>query len=124
MNASHQVYLALSGDAAVAAITDTVRPMRLHQDDALPAVVYQPVSTNAGASLQGDTSNLDHVRMQVDCWAETFTQARDLASAVRDAMRPRTNNLFARFIDERSVYELTNRRYGVSADYYIWQHQH
>lgn len=143
MNASEQIYRALSASQGVTAITDTIRPMHLAEHDTLPALVYSIIGTDPAATLAGDTGNRDRVRLQIDAWADSYGAAQTLALAVRKALRPRVSVdvielvsppgapafhlyqalLYARLIDQRTDYNTETRRHRVSADYYVWQSQ-
>ena len=141
MNASDQLYSALIADTGVMAIATVVRPVHLADNDELPAIVYQIINTRPIGSLQGDTSNLDHVRMQIDAWAMDYPTAVDLGTAIRNALRPRAlvdalvlvddgdpqtavprdSLIFARIIDQTFDYNTETRRHRCRMDFYIWQ---
>ena len=72
----------LRADAGVAAIADMrVFPGARPQNSALPAIVVNRIS---GGPLYADDGEvgLEQGRIQVDCWAETYTGAKLLARAV------------------------------------------
>jgi hypothetical protein len=66
-------------------VTTRVFPGSLPQAYALPAVTVHVIS---GGPLYADDGEvgLDEVRIQVDCWAETYTAAKLLARQVRASL--------------------------------------
>lgn len=76
----------LINNAAVAALVGSrVYPMRLPQGFVLPAISYQRISGPRQYDSVGATGRV-HSRFQVNCWAETYAGARDLANKVRLAL--------------------------------------
>jgi hypothetical protein len=76
----------LLADSGVAAIVGTrVFPGSRPQGSALPAAVLNRIS---GGPLYADDGEvgLEQGRIQVDCWAETYTAAKTLARAVTAAL--------------------------------------
>ncbi|MGE0294967.1 MAG: DUF3168 domain-containing protein [Hyphomonadaceae bacterium] len=121
---------ALREDAAVGAIVGAgasarVYPLVLPQSVNLPAVTYQRISTPrvVTTTLSGPNARVN-CRMQVDCWAGTFAQAKALSSAVRAALLS-ADSFTAIAIDNRDLYEPGDRADGLSifrssADYSCW----
>jgi hypothetical protein len=84
----------------------------------MPAVTYGRVSTVAANHLGGH-GGLDLVRVQIDCWAETYDEAKSVASGVRVLVQAAPlNGLLA---NEFEDYEPDTERYRVSSDYTVWQ---
>lgn len=75
---------------AVSAVTDLVGtrvfPAPLPQGQTLPAVTYQRVS-GARESAMGSDTGVAHPRIQVDCWASSYSGVKALATAVRGALQ-------------------------------------
>lgn len=70
-------------DAAIAAVVETrVYPLRRPQGSALPAIVSTRISGQPLYVDEGE-AGLQNARVQVDSWAATYTQAKDLAQLVR-----------------------------------------
>ena len=72
--------------SGVSAIVGTrVFPLSLPQGSAKPAITVQRVS---GAPLYADDGEvgLEAARMQIDCWAETYSGAKLLSRAARDCL--------------------------------------
>lgn len=115
----------LSADPSIGAIVGLagsarIYPLLMPQGGALPAVTYQRISTPRidTASMLGHNARV-RCRMQVDCWAPTFAQAKALSDAVRAAMATATT-FTALAVDERHTYEDDTRIYRASADYSCW----
>lgn len=66
-------------------VGDRVYPMRLPQDEPLPAVVYQSISRAREESHSGP-SGLYHPRIQLNCWDDSYTGAKKLAKRIIQAL--------------------------------------
>lgn len=79
-----QVIAQLLNDQAVSAIVGSrVFPGRRIQAGDLPAVVFQVISQMPGYDDQGEIGLTDS-RIQIDCWAATYTEAKELSRAVTE----------------------------------------
>jgi hypothetical protein len=105
--------------AAATAAAGRVYPMERPENSALPAIVYQRVSTTPDVTLAGD-SGLDAVRLQVACWASTYAAAKSLAAAARTAI---TGSASLKAITEMELDDRDEdtREYRVILDFRIWQ---
>lgn len=73
---------ALINNAAVAALISTrCYPMFLAQGYTLPAVSYQRISGPRPRDTVDATGRVNAI-FQIDCWAGTYSQARDLSAKV------------------------------------------
>ena len=83
-----QAILAQGSPATAAG--ERVYAMRAPQSSTvLPRITYQRITTSPETSLSG-SSNLDAVRIQVDCWARTFLGAVALAAQARGLLEADT----------------------------------
>jgi hypothetical protein len=76
----------LLATGAVAAIVGTrVFPGSRPQASALPALVFNTIS---GAPVYTDDgeAGLEEARIQIDCWAETYSASKTLAGAVKASL--------------------------------------
>jgi hypothetical protein len=76
----------LLATSAVATIVGTgVYPGAKPQGAPLPAIVFNKIS---GAPLYDDKgeAGIEESRLQIDCWATSYTAAKGLARAVRDSL--------------------------------------
>lgn len=72
------IYSLITGDAAFAAVAaDRLFPVILPKIPTLPAVTYQRITTRRSYATAGPI-DLNRIRIQFDCWAATYPQAKDL----------------------------------------------
>ncbi len=117
----------LTGDATVAALVGTrISPNIIRQGTAMPAVTYQQISGQRDHTLDG-ASGFVEGRFQVNCWAKTYAETRELADAVRDALDDySTGTIQAIHLeDEGDIPTLMGgvdkiRRYGKRLDFTVW----
>ena len=83
-----------------------------------PAVTYQRISAETHNSLSG-WSGRDHVRMQIDCWAQGYDEAKRLAAEVRLAMEGA--GFKGLMVNDSDDFEPDLELFRVSADYMVWQ---
>lgn len=77
----------LLSDVALTTLTDQrVHPMFLPQQSALPAVTYQRISDARHHAHDGE-SRLQGVRVQFNCYAERYSEAKDVARFLQAAVR-------------------------------------
>lgn len=114
------IYATLKNDAGVTALVSSrIYPVVMPEGTALPAVVYQRISTNPVASLDGD-SGLDLVRMQISSWGKSYSSAKVLAAAVRTSLVG-ANALKLRTESEQDDYDPETRLHRVISDFIVWQ---
>lgn len=114
-----QIVVILSADESVSSLAGSrIYPLRIPQRAVLPAVVYQKIGVTPINSLDGD-SGLDIVRLQVSCWAQTYAQAADLASAVRQAL---TNAPTLKCLTEFEIdgEDQETKSFRIITDFTIW----
>ena len=125
MSAEKDVIARLVADTTVHAVcADRIRPVKLKQDETLPAVTVQRVTADFGGSLQGDTTNKTRAYVQVDCYAKTYGAVDSLVTAVRTAMKSLTTSAGhsrAIPIDSTDFYEDVDETFRVSLDFYVWE---
>src|SRR5690606_40980468 len=81
----------LLADPAVASlIGDRMTPPPIPEGSALPCLTYTLAAITEDHQ-EGDEDTLEMARLQIDCWATSHKQVRQLAQAVRRAM-PRTRS--------------------------------
>lgn len=92
----------------------------LDRSVAYPNVSYTRVGTTFLHTLAGN-SGLDRVRMQVDCWAENYADAKTLSAQVRALMQAASFKALPE--EERDEESGIEGVYRVTTDYYCWQGQ-
>lgn len=114
-----KLYALLTADPAVSAIVGTrVYPMVLPQRCTFPAASYFRVSGGQQNTLDG-YSGTENPRIQVDCWAREYADAKALASAIRTAMDGATN-FKALCISDRDMYEDDAELHRVLLEFSCW----
>jgi hypothetical protein len=103
------LYTRLTTDIGVAALVGTrVYPLILPQDPILPAVVYRRISTGE-FHTHDEAGGLRESRVQVDCLAQTYAGAKQIATAVLSSLNgwlDRDNDILACLLqNEFEVYE-------------------
>ena len=95
-----------------------IYPVFLPQDPIYPAISYQRISSQPQTSM-GGFCNLDNPRIQIDCWATSYSAVKGMAEAVRDAMMssPAFNALE---ISDQDLFEPDLEIYRVSIDFSCW----
>lgn len=99
-------------------IDTRVYPMFLPQNPTLPAITYQRVSGERDRSLTG-LNSLSHPRIQFDCWAETYAEAKTLGEEVISALNDYPGVVF---YGDRDLHEPSLGIYRVSIDIAVWHH--
>lgn len=69
--------------AVSALVGDKVYPLSAKQGIGYPRIEYQALSGLALASLDSGPCSLHQARYQLSCWGETYSEAKDLARAVK-----------------------------------------
>ncbi|HKJ75398.1 MAG TPA: DUF3168 domain-containing protein [Alphaproteobacteria bacterium] len=119
----------LLADATISGLVGTrIFPVRAPQGGSFPAMTYTPVSgqrfhnTGGGAGLSGP-------RIQFDCWAEAYSEAKSLADALRERLdgysgSAGSGTVQGAFFDtERDSFEPdagVSGLYRVSHDYFVY----
>jgi hypothetical protein len=62
-----------------------IYPLTIPQQEELPAVTFMKVS-DVPEHAMGSDADIKTVRMQVDCWAETFDDMKAIEDQVKDAL--------------------------------------
>lgn len=86
------IFQVCAANAAVIAVLGS-SPVRFYpfgeapQDGAKPYAVWQSIGGSPENYL-GDVPDVDTFGLQIDCYAESAQQCRDIAQALRDAIEP------------------------------------
>jgi hypothetical protein len=107
-----------------------IHPNMIPQDGTLPALVYTQISSNRELDIAGPQSFMQ-VRIQVDCWHNSYSGVKALADAVRVSLNgvgiasPRllgtepVQLVFLENDNDLSDFEGDRRDYRVSQDWAI-----
>lgn len=105
-----------------------IYPVLLPQAPTFPAMTYQRVSGSRVQSLTGP-SGMAHPRFQIDCWAQTYDGAKELAAAVMtelDGYRGTMGDTRVGGVivyGDRDIYEPDVEIFRVTIDITIWHDQ-
>jgi len=121
------VYSRLNKYASVSAlVSGRIYPLVLEQNTSYPAITYTKVASVHIHDLDG-SAGLANPTFQVDSWAYTYPEARNLSDAVRRALQgysgsPYTGTVVSGIYltGERHFYDSEVKIYRVSADYEVW----
>lgn len=73
-------------------IAGRIYPEIMPQDVVYPAISYQRISTVRYQMLEG-VDDFTQARLQVDCWSDTYSGVKSLATAVKSALDGATGTL-------------------------------
>lgn len=113
------IFSCLTGASGVSSVVgERIYALVLPQGCALPAISYFRVSGPRQMSLEG-YSNLESPRIQIDCWATSYAQAKTLAAAVRAAMLSSTDFKVSG-ISDQDLFDESIGIFRVSTDFSVW----
>lgn len=120
MNESQMRFILLGQPALAALLGERMYPVTLPQGATLPAVTYSLISgTTEGDSQDGP--GVSRRRYQFDCWAETYSAATVVATALATAVSGTSRIGQASFIDnEVDSYEPETQRWRRIVDVMVW----
>lgn len=73
----------LQSDSAISAMVgERIHPLILPERSEFPAITYTLVFGEPQNSLDGFTSGLRRISVQIDCWSRTFDRTKSVAEAV------------------------------------------
>ena len=105
-------------DALKGLVSNRVYPLVMPQNPTLPAIVYTIISTNAQNTLCTPPSTIDQVLVQVDAYAETYLESKQLMNSARGALEQ--SSLKATLQTVQEFWENDPKIYRASADLYCW----
>jgi len=76
----------LSSDSNITAlVSDRIYGSRMPQSPTYPNIVYSRISADRDRTVEG-ANGIERARIQLDCRARTYGEAKDLAAAVIDSI--------------------------------------
>lgn len=122
-----ELYTHLVGRPAISAVIGTrMHPHFIPQDEALPAIVFEPLSAGSVSSLSGP-SGLAGPTLRLTAVAESYVTAKDLAEAIRlelVGVRGATWGTLRIYgvvpVESQEQPEVDPNIFAVSRDYTIW----
>ncbi|MBU1067475.1 DUF3168 domain-containing protein [Patescibacteria group bacterium] len=122
----------LSQSTVVAIVGDRIYPMKSPVDCEYPLIVYQEIS-DIPYHAMGQDASIYSPRFQVSVFAQSYSSAKNVSSAVKSSLRDATGTWggVSGVTVDRCLFELetervdlgdddTNTLYFVSQDYIIW----
>ncbi len=120
----------LLADTNISSVVATrVYPLELPQNPAFPSITYQIISDEPTYTQDGD-SGLDRPRIQIDTWAETYSESISLAALIRSRLSGFRGTVSGKEIqgifrdssrDFREVLaDGVTKIYRRSQDYFVW----
>lgn len=94
-----------------------IYPMQVPHTVPMPAISYQTVVPGFLHTLR-QTLGLARPQIQVDCWADTYQVAKDVAAQVRQSLDGFSDAVL--ILDERPLLDPEVQRHRVSQDYAVW----
>jgi hypothetical protein len=120
MTLEANLYENLKNDSGVAAlVADRIYVAIAPQEAIMPAIIFHIISTVPENGLSGFLG-LDKVRVQVDAWAKTYKEARNIQIAARLAIAASTVFKAICIESREQQYEPQTKHYAISSDWYIW----
>jgi len=129
MNLEEALFAYLKDYAGLKALVSTrIYPLILPQPPTLPAVTYFKVSMVNKRTLASPSNVLKQVRIQFSCWANTYSEAKDVAEQVKLALQDFRGEmggaggvqvLDGNVINEQDLYETDTGIYHVPVDVLI-----
>ena len=133
MSIESYIHSVLVADAAVAALVGSGTSAKVYfvilpQGATYPAISITKISGIRDNDLEGPTG-FANPRIQVDCWAQTYTQLASLAAAVRKALSGHVggdDGISVRSVilnNETDFYEDTPKAFRKSLDFLVWHNE-
>lgn len=115
----------LTGEDLVAAVATwyglaCIWPNQRPEGSDVPAVVTNVIYTEPATVLDGSDGDLLNKRVQIDCWADSYDEARDLAELVRARMQTEGISFGSSMLSDQDFDEPDTKLYRVSMDFSCW----
>lgn len=121
------LYSALVGNSSINSIVSgRVYAMRLPQDPTFPAITYQRISNARGRALSALANNYSRASIQVDSWASSYSEIKQLSEAVRGLLEDYVGTMgahtvkSARYLGERDDFDPELSNYRVIQEFELW----
>lgn len=102
----------------MALVSDRIYPIMMPQDPELPAITYQRIS-NSPVNSMGGHGGLDNPKIQIDCWATSYSAAKALGDKLRKTIATATAFNSVQ-LNDQDLYEDGTEIYRVSMDFSCW----
>ena len=118
----------LINDSTVKDITTRCYPVTIPQSPQYPLILYTKITGMRDHHLQGPSGHA-HPRFQVEAWAKTYTEAKTLADAIREALDGYSGTASSTKIgsclieSEQDIYESEVEAFRVIMDFFVWHEE-
>ena len=122
------IHSILINDSTVKDITTRCYPVTIPQSPTYPLILYTKITGMRDHHLQGPNGRA-HPRFQIEAWSKTYTEAKTLADAIREALDGYSGTAAGTKIgsclieSEQDIYESEIEVYRVIQDYFIWHEE-
>jgi len=121
MDAIQAVVLNLRNDSGVdALISNRIYFKYAPNGVDYPLVNVSPVSSLAMNTLDGEVTNTNRERLQIDVWGENYEDVATVAAAVKTAINAESTNFKPVIQDTRHDDDLNNGLVRIILDYALW----
>lgn len=118
MALDNAIYTLLYGDTTINGyVSNKIFPVRVKQDTTMPCIVYMIISTNP-EDTKDLTGDVDRVRVQITAIGLTYTQARQIITAVKAKLNRYSGTVDNTKIDSMT-YDGMNDMYDDDAELYM-----
>ena len=118
----------LVNDDTVKDITTRCYPVTIPQSPTYPLILYTKITGMRDHHLRGPSGHA-HPRFQIEAWAKTYTEAKTLADAIREALDGYSGTAVGTKIgsclieSERDDYQNEIDVHRVIQDYFTWHEE-
>ena len=110
----------LVADGTVAGLVSTrIYAFQIEQDCTLPAISFQHIGDDPQNDLDGSTV-VNNQHWEVDCWADSYSEASTLADAVEAAVLATGADFTAVRTDRGALFENQTGLYVITLDFSLW----
>jgi hypothetical protein len=109
----------IAAPAVTALVGQRIAAGILPEGELRPYVTYSLVTGERIPSMT-DSGLMRHARMQVNCWSQSYSEAKQIALAVQSAIE--ASALFeVVFISDQDLYDPETNLFYMVLDYSVWQ---
>lgn len=101
-----------------AIVGEKIYCLYIPQSVQMPCVSYQRISGRPANTLLG-ASGLEVIKMQIDCWSRSLTEAKNMAKAVIAAM-PANGPWGAHLDQDQDIFDSETKYFRIILEFTIW----
>jgi hypothetical protein len=116
------LYSIITADPGITALIGTrAYPVILPTDPTLPAITYKLIGGSSRPTM--DTSGMQQLRLEVDCWGATYNDAVTLRAAVFNALSEYFDpvaNVYIQAIMPRDLFDSALLKFRAMYEFYVF----